>query len=210
MSPYSEQRQLLVEQYVKRAGVTDKRVLKALLVVPRHDFVPKQFQEFAYEDRPLPIDNDQTISQPSLVGLMTQLLKLKGTEKILEIGTGSGYQAAILSLLAKEVISIERIRSLTDRARKKLNSLGYTNITVINGDGSKGYKKKSPYDGIIVTAAARKIHTELVDQLADQGRLVIPIHINGDQVLRLGIKKKDSMVYTDVEKVSFVPMIVDK
>ena len=181
-----------------------------MLIVPRHDFVPKQFQEFAYEDRPLPIGNDQTISQPSLVGLMTQLLKLKGTEKILEIGTGSGYQAAILSLLAKEVISIERIRSLTDRARKKLKSLGFTNITVINGDGSKGYKKKSPYDGIIVTAAARKIHTELVDQLADQGRLVIPIHINGDQVLRLGIKKKDSMVYTDVEKVSFVPMIVDK
>jgi len=208
--PYSEQRRSLVEQFVKQAGVTDKRVLKAMLFVPRHEFVPKQHHKHAYGDHPLPIGDDQTISQPSLVALMTQLLKLKGDETILEIGTGSGYQTAILSFLAKEVVSIERIKQLSDRARKKLESLGFSNVTILTKDGSKGYEKKSPYDGIIVTAAARKVPPALVRQLKELGRLVIPVHSNDTQLLRLGIKKKGTMHFTDIEKVSFVPMVIDE
>ena len=208
--PYSEQRRSLVEQFVKQAGVTDNRVLKALLFVPRHEFVPKQYHEQAYADHPLSIGNEQTISQPSLVGLMTQLLKLKGDEKVLEIGTGSGYQAAILSFLAKEVVSIERIKQIADRARKKLKSLGFSNVIVLTGDGSKGYEKKSPYDCIIVTAAAQEIPRAFVKQLKEHGRLVIPVHTNGAQILKVGIKKKGIMQFTDIEQVSFVPMVVDK
>lgn len=206
-TPYSEQRMQLIHQHVKPSGVTDERVLKALMIVPRHEFISKSYQSHAYEDHPLPIGKEQTISQPSLVGLMTQLLELTGTEKVLEIGTGSGYQTALLSLLAKKVISIERIKSLADNAAKLLQQLGYVNVTVIFDDGTKGYRKEAPFDAIMVTAAAPKIPRKLVQQLKEGGRIILPVVEDGKQLLKKGIKKNGRTKFTSIARVSFVPMI---
>jgi len=154
--------------------IQDKRVIQAFNRVDRAYFVPDEYKLQATGDYPLPIGAGQTISQPSLVAQMTELLKLKGEEKVLEIGTGSGYQAAILGKLCKQVITIERIAALAASAQKRLKRLGYKNVTVIKADGKKGYTKEAPYDAVIVTAAAREIPQALIDQLKPGGRLVIP------------------------------------
>lgn len=205
--PYSEQRSSLVTHCQKQAGVHDVRVLKAMRIIPRHEFVPRQFRMHAYEDRPLSIGNKQTISQPSLVGLMTQLLKLSGNERVLEIGTGSGYQLAILAFLSKHVVSVERIPYLAKRAQRVLKKLGITNSTIIIGDGSKGHVEQSPYDRIIVTAAAQKVPKALVAQLKNGGHMVIPVHANGKQLLKLGRKRNGRMSFKTIESVSFVPLV---
>lgn len=198
----------LIKGYIKPAGITNARVLKAFANVPRHEFVPAEYQEDAYLDMPLPIGEGQTISQPSLVAQMTQALKLKGSEKVLEIGTGSGFQAAILSKLAKKVYTVEIIESLAKNAKNVLEKLGIKNVYVHVGDGSLGLPRFAPYDAIIVTAAAPAIPEELISELKNNGRLIIPVGKSTDsQILKL-VTKKDGLVKTkDIEPVMFVPLV---
>jgi protein-L-isoaspartate(D-aspartate) O-methyltransferase len=173
--PYAVARRRMVTEQLLPGGIRDGRVLDAMGRVPRHAFVGKGMEDQAYLDRPLPIGLGQTISQPLMVAIMTEALGLQGTERVLEIGTGSGYQAAILAELAKEVFTIERIGDLSIRARKALYRLGYTTILHRIGDGTLGWPEHAPYDGIIVTAGAPAVPEELARQLADGGRLVIPV-----------------------------------
>ena len=157
------------------AEIKDERLLAVMRCVPRERFVPPESRLLAYEDRPLPIGHDQTISQPFIIALMTEALELTGKEKVLEVGTGSGYQAAILAELARLVITTERIKPLAEKAKKTLDELGYTNIEVHLAEESLGWRKKAPYDAIMVTAAAPKVPTDLLAQLVTGGRLVIPV-----------------------------------
>ncbi|MCJ7497208.1 MAG: protein-L-isoaspartate(D-aspartate) O-methyltransferase [candidate division Zixibacteria bacterium] len=200
-----EKREWMVKSQIESRGVKDTLVLKAMREVPRHLFVPKTFREEAYADEPLPIGENQTISQPYIVALMTELLELKGGEKILEIGTGSGYQAAILAEIAKEVYSIEIVCTLAERAESTLKESGYKNITIKCADGYQGWKEHSPFDGILVTAAPDHIPQPLIDQLKIGGRLVIPV---GDlfQELILVTKTDKGIKKEDVIPVRFVPM----
>ena len=183
MDRYKKQRIRMVDSQLRSRGITDARVLKALEKVPRHLFVDQGLSDQAYNDNPLPIGENQTISQPYMVALMTAALELKGREKILEIGTGSGYQTAILAELADQVFSIERIAYLASKARKVLDALNYFNVAIRVGDGSYGWKEESPFDGIIVTAGAPDVPRTLVEQLGIGGRLVIPVGSRYSQTL---------------------------
>jgi protein-L-isoaspartate(D-aspartate) O-methyltransferase len=165
----------MVEEQLRGRGIRDARVLRAMGEIPRHLFVPPELADKAYEDHPLSIGAEQTISQPYIVALMTQQLGLKPTSKVLEIGTGSGYQAAVLSKLAKEVYSVERIPELGSQAARRLRSLGVSNVCLRVGDGSQGWPEEAPFDDIIVTACAEKLPELLAAQLADGGRMVIPL-----------------------------------
>jgi protein-L-isoaspartate(D-aspartate) O-methyltransferase len=191
MNQYQSRRQLMVETQIVARGVKDRRVINAMLKVPRHLFVDEALWPEAYDDHPLPIGEKQTISQPYIVALMSELLRLTGTEKVLEIGTGSGYQCAILAELADQVYTIERIPAIAKRARKIFDQLKYTNVIIHIGDGTLGWKEHSPYDGIIVTAAAPRPPGSLLEQLAMGGRLVIPI---GDEF------SQDLIVFTREDK----------
>ena len=171
----SRARRDMIETQIKARGIEDERLLKAMLRVERHRFVPDHIRHLAYTDRPLPIGEGQTISQPYIVALMTELLKLDGDEKALEIGTGSGYQAAILAELVKKVYTIEILEPLAKRSEKLLQDLGYENITVKHGDGFFGWEEYAPFDAIIVTCAPPHIPQPLIDQLAEGGRMVIPV-----------------------------------
>ena len=204
---FEEEREMMVEVQLKGRGIKDKRVLEAMGKVPRHRFVEKKFQSTAYADYPLSIGEKQTISQPYMVALMTQCLKLQGDEKVLEVGTGSGYQVAILAELAKEVYSIERIASLARRARKILPELGYPNIRFKVGDGTRGWEKHSPYEGIMVTAGSPDIPQSLVDQLSEGGRMVIPVGGNFSQELVVVRKWKGKVEKKNICGCVFVPLI---
>ncbi|MCX7919512.1 MAG: protein-L-isoaspartate(D-aspartate) O-methyltransferase [bacterium] len=204
---FAQQRQIMVQTQLIRRGITDTRVLAAMGKVPREKFVPIELQKSAYEDCPLSIGEGQTISQPYMVAIMTQCLELHGTEKILEIGTGSGYQTAILAELAQSVISIERIATLADQARARLAELGYTNITVICADGTLGYPAEQPYAGIIVTAGAPKIPQTLIDQLQPGGKLVIPVGNRFSQTLTVVEKKVKGYKTRTVCGCVFVPLL---
>lgn len=173
----------MINNHLIARGITDERVLKTMATVPRHFFVDEGIQNQAYSDNPLPIGSRQTISQPYIVGLMTEALELKGTEKVLEIGTGCGYQTAILAELAERVFSIERIASLAFRAQRTLDSLNYYNILIRVGDGTYGWSEESPFDAIIATAGAPKIPETLKGQLAAGGRLIIPVGNQSSQTL---------------------------
>jgi len=204
----TEARQQMVEEDLAgpRRDITDRRVLEAMSRVPRHLFVPEDLRYMAYADRPLPIGHGQTISQPYIVALMTQLVEPKPESKALDVGTGSGYQAAVLAELCEEVYSIEIVEPLADEAKKRLADLGYKNITVRHGDGYRGWKEHAPFDLIIVAAAPDHVPQPLVDQLAPGGRLVIPV---GDwhQELILIEKAEDGTVRRkSVIPVAFVPM----
>jgi len=203
--PRPSEHESMVTEQIQRRGISDKLVLSAMRKVPRHEFVPDDMKPYAYEDSPLPIGEKQTISQPYIVALMTELLGLKGGEKVLEIGTGSGYQAAILAEIAKEVYTIEIIKYLADSADERLHRLGYKNVTVKYGDGYQGWKEHAPFDGIIVTAAPDHIPQPLVDQLKIGGKMVIPV---GDtfQELKLIIKKDENVTEKSIVPVRFVPM----
>ncbi len=197
----------MVEDQIRRRGVTDERILRAMKEVSRHKFVGEALLSIAYQDSPLPIGYGQTISQPYIVALMTQLLDVKDDHKVLEIGTGSGYQAAILSKLAMSVITVERIQELYQQSKEQLHKLGYNNIIVVHGDGSIGYKEYAPYDRIIVTAAAPKVPESLIEQLYEKGKIVIPIGNRWTQRLEV-IKKEGTTIKKEKnEGVRFVPLI---
>lgn len=204
---FAEKRENLVEKYIK-PDIKDKRIIEAFLAIPRQMFVPEEYKSQVYEDYPLPIGEGQTISQPSLVAKMVELLQLDGDEKVLEIGTGSGYQTAILAQLSKKVYSIEVVKSLADRAKRVLDKLEINNVEIIVGDGSKGLAKEQPFDGIIVSAAADNIPQDLTKQLGNKGRLVIPVReIPFGQMLKVGIKENGKVSFKDVEPVVFVPLV---
>jgi protein-L-isoaspartate(D-aspartate) O-methyltransferase len=205
---FVKERKSFVKEVIQGSGISDLRVLKAFSEIPREEFVSEQFKEQAYLDSPLPIGSGQTISQPSLVALMTELLHLKGDEKVLEVGTGSGFQAAILSQLAKEVYTIERLPNLSQRAKQVCQKLGLTNIHFEVGDGSLGLPKEAPFEAIIVTAGAKEIPQTLVKQLRIGGRLVIPSGEElSSQSLKVVTKTKTGMNVEEIERVAFVPLI---
>ena len=198
-------REKMVETQIKARGVKNPRVLSALLKVERHRFVPEENLNSAYSDQPLPIGEGQTISQPYIVALMTELLDLKGDEKVLEIGTGSGYQAAILAELSKEVYTIEIIESLASMSKKRLLELGYQNIQVKAGDGYLGWPEFAPFDAIIVTAAPDHIPKPLIEQLKEGGRMVVPVGTHTQELKKI-VKRSGKIETTDVIPVLFVPM----
>ncbi|MCX5845786.1 MAG: protein-L-isoaspartate(D-aspartate) O-methyltransferase [Deltaproteobacteria bacterium] len=183
MDRYIKQRMKMVESQIRARGIRDPRVLKVMETVPRHFFVNEALRDQAYNDNPLPIDGGQTISQPYIVALMTEAMELEGNEKVLEVGTGSGYQTAILAELADHVFSIDRIASLAGGARKLIESLNYYNVAIRVGDGTLGWRDEAPFDAIMVTAGAPNIPKTLVEQLAVGGRLVIPFGGRHSQVL---------------------------
>jgi len=199
----------MVEDQLRRRGIHDQRVLEAMAKIPRHSFVSPEYQAAAYEDRPLPIGEGQTISQPYMVAVMTQSLELTGGERVLEIGTGSGYQTATLAELAKTIFTVERIQVLIQRAQKVLQNLGYENIFFLHGDGTKGWPENSPFAGIIVTAGAPEVPQMLTSQLADGGRLVIPVGPRYTQTLYKVTRKGNRFMEEDITGCVFVPLLGD-
>lgn len=204
---YESNRQRMVEEQFVRRDITDQRVLEAMRKVPRHIFVPEEHRHLAYSDCPLPIGQNQTISQPYIVALMTQMLALKGDEAVLEIGTGSGYQAAVLSLVAQEVYTIERYEILAQRALKSIHQLDIKNVTLQVGDGTLGWPEHAPYGGILATAAAPKVPQPLLDQLAEGGRLVIPVGGRIGQYLEIWTREGDKFRHDQTVAVAFVPLL---
>jgi len=194
MINFENSRKRMVESQIVARGISDRRLIDTMLKVPRHIFVEEAMASQAYNDTPLPIGEKQTISQPYMVALMTELLQLKGTDRVLEIGTGSGYQTAILAQLADRVYTIERIRPLALKARKALDSLGLLNINLRIEDGTCGWESEAPFDAIMVTAGAPDVPGHLIDQLSIGGRLVIPVGNQWEQVLVRVIKGADGTV----------------
>jgi protein-L-isoaspartate(D-aspartate) O-methyltransferase len=207
---YKFQRENMVETQIAQRGIKDKLVLDAMRKVPRHLLVPEKIRPYAYDDMPLPIGDGQTISQPYIVALMTELIKPNKDMKVLEIGTGSGYQAAVLAEIVKEVYTIEIFESLGIRAQRDLKALGYDNIQVRVGDGYKGWPEEAPFEAIIVTAAPEEIPQPLIDQLAEGGRMIIPVGDEGKvQQLVLGEKIKGKFRTRFISSVRFVPFLRD-
>ncbi len=204
---YHERQQAMIGQQLTARGIADQRVLHAMTQVPRHLFVPAKLREYAYADCALPIEDGQTISQPFMVAYMLQALRLDGSERVLDVGTGSGYAAAVLSLLAAHVYTIERSPVLASSARERLAQLGYTNVSVVEGDGTEGLPMHAPFDAISVAAASPWIPRPLLSQLAHGGRLVIPVG-SYDQQLLIRATCQDGEVLTEqLGKVRFVPLI---
>lgn len=205
---FAVQRRKLVEQHIIKEGIKQKSVIESMLQVPREEFVPKNLRKMAYLNRPLPIGYGQTISQPYIVALMTELLNVDKDDRVLEVGTGSGYQAAILSNIVKEVYTVEIIEALAKSAEKRLKRLGYKNVKVKWGDGYYGWEEYAPFDAIIVTAAAGHIPPPLLKQLKPGGRMCIPVgQAYFPQVLKLVEKKEDgSVIVKDILPVLFVPL----
>lgn len=204
---YRQAREKMVKNQVKNRGVSDKLVLDAMMDVPRHYFVPKNLISQAYKDHPVPIGEGQTISQPYIVALMTENLKLTGGEHVLEIGTGSGYQAAILAKIAKKVTTIEIRKRLYEKATEILGKMGFTNIHTLHGDGYFGWERAAPFDCIIITAAVDHIPPPLLDQLKNGGRLILPLgNPLSYQHLALVTKKDDDYTVRQITGVLFVPM----
>lgn len=207
MDEFYIDRENMVLFQIRNRDIEDERILRAMLAVPRHEFLPESAQRIAYGDHPIRIDRGQTISQPYIVALMTELLNVKRHHKVLEIGTGSGYQAAILAELAKEVYTLERFPKLAESAKEVLKELGYKKIHVLVGDGTLGYPPAAPYDRIIVTAAAPKVPDSLLDQLGPGGRLVIPVGSRHRQNLEVWDHKEDEFKKSVNVPVVFIPLI---
>lgn len=204
---YREQRNRMVEEQIRARGVSDERVLSAMREVPRHLFVPPGARRHAYEDRPIPIGEGQTISQPYIVALMTELLRPRADDRVLEVGGGSGYQAAILARLVSRVVTVERLPEIARQARDHLRKLGITNVEVVEANGTRGYPAEAPFDGIMVTAASPDVPAPLRDQLADGGRLVIPVGGREVQELVRVTRKGDDFHRESCGGVCFVPLL---
>src|ERR1700686_2154485 len=206
---FQAERERMVRTQLAERGIREVRVLDAMSRVPRHEFVPETLRQEAYEDHPLPIGEGQTISQPYIVARMLEALAIKPTNKVLEVGTGSGYLTALLAELAAQVVSVERYAALADAARELLGHLGYTNVKVIVGDGSKGFAEATPYDAIIVSAAAAEVPPALVEQLAEGGRMMIPVGAAGSQQLQL-IRLENGQPRVSLHELCrFVPLVSD-
>ena len=204
---FEQQRKQMVTRQLLSRDIQDSRVLKAMTTVPRHLFVPLNMRSLSYQDSALPIEHDQTISQPYIVALMSQLLSVEPGDKVLEIGTGSGYQAAVLAEMGVEVFTIEIISELGVQAEKLLTELGYDKVKVKIGDGYLGWPENAPFDGIIVTCAPTEIPEPLEEQLAEGGRMVIPVGKSGFQQLYLLTKTKGKIIQQKIIDVRFVPMV---
>jgi len=204
---FDEQRRDMVERQLRRSGIRAENVLDAMGAVPRERFVPPRDEPRAYADGALPIEHGQSISQPYMVGLMTEALALTGPERVLEIGTGTGYQAAVLAKLCEHVFSVERIPELAETATRRLASLGIANVRITVGDGTLGWPEHAPYDGIIVTAGAPRPPDPLVHQLAEGGRLVIPVGDRHTQMLTLYVKHPDRLTERGLCACKFVPLL---
>lgn len=207
MEDFKRLRDLMVDTQLILRGIKDERVLSAMRKVPRHLFVDDYMQHNAYDDMALPIGDEQTISQPYMVAIMTELLELKGDEKVLEIGTGSGYQAAILAELSMEVFTIERKALLAKKAEERFQALGYGNVHVITGDGTLGLSEKSPFDRILITAGSPKIPEPLIEQLSDGGIIIAPVGIRFSQQLLIVKKSKGALSEQLHVPCVFVPLI---
>jgi protein-L-isoaspartate(D-aspartate) O-methyltransferase len=204
---FEDARREMVARQIEQRGVRDARVLQVMCSVPRHLFVPQEYVQASYADEPLPIGEGQTISQPFMVAAMAEALLLKGSEKVLEIGAGSGYQAAVLSRLAREVIAIEAQPALAASARERLERLGYTNVRVEQGDGSMGWPQDAPYDAILVTAAAPSVPPPLIEQLAEDGRFVLPVGGAENQELVRITKNEGRISRESLYACRFVPLV---
>ena len=207
MINYESERNRMVDEQIAARGVKDQRVLAAMRKVPRHEFLPEAIRGMAYGDHALPLGEGQTISQPYMVAVMTELLNLKGTERVLEIGTGSGYQAAVLAELCEKVYTVERVKTLAEKARATLSRLGYTRVAIKVYDGTYGWKEMAPFDAIMVTAGAPDIPTPLVEQLSDDGTMVIPVGARYGQMLVKAVKTAKGMVTAKSNPCMFVPLI---
>jgi len=206
-NPFGAKRQRMVESQLRARGIRDERVLAAMARVPRHEFVPEEFQDQAYADHPIPIGEGQTLSQPYIVAIMLEALTIAATDVALEIGTGSGYQTALLSELARQVYSVERHVSLARDAEAALARLGYSNRSVVLGDGSYGLPTRAPFDAIVVSAATPHIPPALLEQLSEGGRMVIPVGPAHAQELQLVRKQAGQLLLTSLEGCRFVPLI---
>ncbi|MCA9173814.1 MAG: protein-L-isoaspartate(D-aspartate) O-methyltransferase [Planctomycetales bacterium] len=205
---YAAWRELMVQNQLESRGILDPEVLEAMRRVPREQFVPVEERDAAYEDRPLPIGFGQTISQPFTVAYTIEALQLRGVERVLDVGTGSGYAAAVLSLLAKEVHSVERIPELAEQARTRLKTLGYNNVEVHVGDGTLGLPERAPFDAILVSAGAAQLPTPYFEQLSDQGRIVIPVgEVESSQDLLRFTRHGDELREANLGLFAFVPLI---
>ena len=203
---WREKSEQMVRQQLKSRGIEEPRVLEAMRSVPRHEFVPDRLQQLAYSDRPLPIGHGQTISQPYIVALMAELAQIQEQDRVLEVGTGSGYHAAVLAELGKEVYSVEIIEGLAKSARRRLQRLGYANTRVLAGDGFQGWPEYAPFDAIVVTCAPPEVPDPLKEQLAPGGNLVIPVGEQWQELKVLHKKEKGSWKKENVVPVRFVPM----
>jgi len=204
---FAAQREQMVNTQLRARGISDERVLAIMSRVPRHEFAAEEYREQAYEDHPVPIGEGQTLSQPYIVAIMLEALSLNGSEKVLEVGTGSGYQTALLAELAREVYSIERHASLAHSAENVLRKLGYRNVSVIVGDGSQGLPDQAPFDAIIVSAAAPRMPSALFEQLQEGGRMIVPVGPAHAQDLQLVRKLQSQPVVDNLEGCRFVPLI---
>ncbi len=204
---YASARRQMVDEQLRRRGIRDERVLQAMLEVPRHEFVPEAVRNRAYEDGPLPIGKTETISQPYIVAAMTEAVRVEPNLKVLEVGAGSGYQAAILAHIGAKVWTLERNPELPGQARERLDRLGYGQVEVVSTDGSKGYPAAAPYDVIMVTAAAPQVPQVLLDQLGSSGRLLIPVGDLHHQDLHLITRKDDGFITRVLDPCQFVPLV---
>jgi len=204
---FASERRHMVESQLQRRGIRDQRVLDAMLQIPRHLFVPEEYRSQAYGDHPIPIGENQTISQPFIIAVSLQALVLTGSESVLEVGTGSGYQVALLAVLARSVYSVERLTTLARSADKILAGLDLNNVSVIVGDGSHGLRQFAPFDAILVSAAAPSVPQSLLQQLSDSGRMVIPVGPPHAQELQLVRKQHGNPVVEVLEGCRFVPLV---
>ena len=206
-NPFTISRQRMVETQLRARGISDERVLDAMMRVPRHEFAPERYRDQAYEDHPLPIGEGQTISQPYIVARMLEALSLSHGDRVLEVGTGSGYLTALLAELAAQVVSVERHATLANAATELLSRMGYSNVRVIVGDGSQGYAANAPYDAIIVSAAAADVPRALLQQLTEGGRMIIPVGMADSQQLQL-IRNVGGQARTSLHELCrFVPLV---
>ena len=209
MTDFASEREAMVERQLRRRGITEPEILDAFRAVPREAFVGEHYAHLAYGDHPLPIEADQTISQPYIVALMIQAAEIKPGDKVLEVGSGSGYAAAVISRIAAKVVGIERQHQLVEVARERLRRLGYDNVAIVEGDGTKGQSEHAPYDAILAAASGSHVPQSLIDQLAPAGRLVMPVGEPGwiQKLVKVTKRADGSLQQSDLGDVRFVPLI---